>query len=97
MFIEYEFDVKNQLRKGTNTLRAVFRSVLDWTKKQADADPRVTWAAGEDGNKATWKGNLFYSRKEASDFGWDWGIRLVSCGIWKSIRLVGYDPDESLS
>ncbi|MDQ1332032.1 MAG: beta-mannosidase, partial [Bacteroidota bacterium] len=72
-------------------LRAVFRPVLEWTKKQADADPRITWAAGEDGSKATWKGTLFYSRKEASDYGWDWGIRLLSCGIWKSVRLVGYD------
>jgi len=91
MFIEYEFDVKNHLHKGPNTLRAVFRSVLEWNKKQADADPRVTWRSGSALTNDALKGLLYYSRKEASDFGWDWGIRLLSCGIWKSIRLVGYD------
>ncbi len=91
MFIEYEFDVRDRLKAGTNTLRAVFRSVLEWNKKQADADPRVTWRSGDAVTNDATKGLLYYSRKEASDFGWDWGLRLVSCGIWKSIRLVGYD------
>ena len=91
MFIEYEFDVKQQLRIGTNTLRAVFRSVLQWNRMQADADPRVTWSTGELSTGDALKGLLFYSRKEASDFGWDWGIRLLSCGLWKPIRLVAFD------
>lgn len=91
MFIEYEFDVGPYLQEGANTLRAVFRSVLEWNKKQADADPGVTWRSGTAVTNDATKGLLYYSRKEASDFGWDWGIRLLSCGIWKSIRLVGYD------
>jgi len=43
-------------------------------------------------------GNLFsgyfnstypgFVRKVQSDFGWDWGIALVPCGIWGNIRLV---------
>jgi beta-mannosidase len=91
MFIEYEFDVKQYLRKGDNAIRAVFRSVLEWNKKQADADPRVTWREGDALTTDALKGLLYYSRKEASDFGWDWGIRLLSCGIWKPVRLVAYD------
>jgi beta-mannosidase len=91
MFIEYEFDVKQHLHKGTNILRAVFRSVLEWNKKQADSDLRVTWRSGNAVTNDALKGLLYYSRKEASDFGWDWGIRLLSCGIWKSVRLVAYD------
>lgn len=91
MFIEYEFDVKQYLKVGTNTLHAVFRSVLEWNKKQADADPRVTWTKGDALTNDALKGLLYYSRKEASDFGWDWGIRLLSCGIWKPVRLIAYD------
>lgn len=91
MFIEYEFDVKPYLQKGTNTIRTVFRSVLEWNKKQADADSRVTWRSGQALTNDALKGLLYYSRKEASDFGWDWGIRLLSCGIWKSVRLVACD------
>jgi beta-mannosidase len=91
MFIENEFDVKNLLKEGTNTIRAVFHSVLEWNKNLAAADPRVTWNKGKNATGDATKGLLFYSRKEASDFGWDWGIRLVSCGIWRPIRIVGYD------
>ncbi len=29
-------------------------------------------------------------RKEQCNFGWDWGVNLVTCGIWRSLRLVGY-------
>ncbi|HLN53646.1 MAG TPA: glycoside hydrolase family 2 protein [Lentimicrobium sp.] len=91
MFIEYEFDVKKHLKEGKNTLRAVFSPVLEWNKKQAEADPRVTWHKGKDATGDGTKGLLFFSRKEASDFGWDWGIRLVSCGIWRPVRLAGYN------
>jgi beta-mannosidase len=94
MFIEYEFDVKKNLKEGKNTLRAVFSPVLEWNRKQADADPRVTWHKGKDATGDGTKGLLFYSRKEASDFGWDWGIRLVSCGIWRPVRIAGYDKSR---
>jgi beta-mannosidase len=97
MFIEYEFDIKPTLHKGSNKLHAVFHSVLDWSKKQADADPRVTWRNGEAVTTDAMKGLLYYSRKEASDFGWDWGIRLLSCGIWKPVRVVAYDTGRITS
>ena len=91
MFVEYEFDVKQFLRKGTNVIRVVFRSVLEWNRRQAEAEPRVTWFRKSPTTTDAMKGLLFFSRKEASDFGWDWGIRLLSCGIWKPIRLAAYD------
>lgn len=83
MFIEHEFDVKPLLHPGGNELRIVFRSVLEWIKRQNASDPRVVW---ED-----IKGNSFFTRKCASDFGWDWGFRLLGCGIWRPIRLAAYD------
>ena len=30
-------------------------------------------------------------RKEPCNFGWDWGPKLVTCGIWRPIRLVAFD------
>ncbi|MFQ6115909.1 MAG: glycoside hydrolase family 2 protein, partial [bacterium] len=83
MFIEYEFDVKPLLRAGENQIRVIFRSILEWNKKQIESEPKVVWA-----NE---KGNIFFARKEGSDFGWDWGVRLLTCGIWRSIRLAAYD------
>lgn len=32
-----------------------------------------------------------YSRKAAYHYGWDWGPRIVTSGIWKPIKLEGYD------
>lgn len=91
MFVEYEFDVKSYLHSGENTIHVIFRSVIDWNRQQAEKNPRVTWHKGDNTTIDALKGLLFFSRKEASDFGWDWGIRLLSCGIWKPIRLVAYD------
>lgn len=35
--------------------------------------------------------NYTYSRKSAYHYGWDWGPRLVTCGIWKSVSLELFD------
>lgn len=91
MFIEYEFDVKKYLHRGNNNVRAIFHRISDWNQKQVASDSRVSWAMGNHTTNDALKGLLFYSRKEASDFGWDWGIRLLSCGIWRPIRLTAFD------
>ena len=30
-------------------------------------------------------------RKEPSNFGWDWGPKLVTSGIWRDIEIIAYD------
>ena len=35
--------------------------------------------------------NYSYSRKASYQYGWDWGPRLVTCGIWKPIKIRAYD------
>jgi beta-mannosidase len=92
MFVEHELDAKPHLRPGRNEIRIVFRSVLDWTREQKASDPR-TRAICPEGDRRTdcRKGLLFLARKEASDFGWDWSPRLLTCGIWKPVRLAAYD------
>jgi beta-mannosidase len=90
MHRRYEFDVKRLLRPGENELRIVFRSILEWNRRRIEAEPRVLWC--RDGElQDCRKGNVFFARKEASDFGWDWGLRLLSSGIWRPIRLAAYD------
>jgi beta-mannosidase len=85
MFIEYEFDCKHLLKEGTNKIKIFFRSILEWNKQQLASDTRVT----EDFISA--KGNVFFARKEGADFGWNWGVRLLTCGIYKSIQLAAYN------
>ena len=83
MFIEHEFDVKPYLQPGENRVHIIFRSIIEWDRQQVASEPKVTWTNS--------KGRTFFSRKEGSDFGWDWGVRLVTCGIWRSIRLAAWD------
>ncbi len=83
MFIEYEFDVRHLLRIGENEIHIVFRSILEWNKQQVATEPRVIW---EDE-----KGNYYCARKSGTDFGWNWGLRVLGCGIWRPIRLVAHD------
>lgn len=87
MFVEHELDVKPLLRAGENTIRILFESAVQWCKGMDDADPRVIWH----GIKSQNKGYSASLRKEACDFGWDWGLRLVRCGIWRPLRVVAYD------
>jgi len=90
MHRRHEFDVKPLLRAGENEIRVVFRSILEWNRRRVEADPRVLWCRSGELQDCR-KGNVFFARKEGSDFGWDWGLRLLSSGIWRPIRLAAYD------
>jgi beta-mannosidase len=90
MFIEYEFDVEHLLKEGANEIHIIFHSILEWNKQQVASDPRVTK------DFISVKGNVFFARKEGADFGWNWGVRLLTCGIWRSIRLAAYDVGRIL-
>lgn len=92
MFVEHEFDVKRLLRPGENEIHVVFRSILEWNRARNASDPRaLPLCTSGDARTDCAKGNTFFARKEASDFGWNWGPRLLTVGIWKAIRLAAYD------
>jgi beta-mannosidase len=90
MHRRYELDVKRLLRAGENEIRIVFRSILEWNRSRIEADPRVLWCRSAELTDCR-KGNVFFARKEGADFGWDWGLRLLSSGIWRPIRLAAWD------
>jgi len=35
-------------------------------------------------------GDRVFTRKAAYHYGWDWGPKLLTCGIWKPVRLKGW-------
>jgi beta-mannosidase len=85
MHRSYEWDVKRLLEAGNNHIRIAFTSVNPYTRERYKQRPfraRVN-EAHEDAHPG-------WVRKEACNFGWDWGPVLVTCGIWRGIRLVGY-------
>ncbi len=80
MFRAWEFDAKPFLKAGRNTVEILFNSAFKYQRLR-NAERRLpSWVDG---------GN--WLRKEQCNFGWDWGIRLITCGIWRDIGLVGFD------
>jgi beta-mannosidase len=76
MFRSWEVDVHPFLKLGNNQLRILFRSAVEEARKQAALLPCQL-----PGNEEA------YTRKAAYHFGWDWGPRFVTAGIWKDVKL----------
>ncbi|MEM2842043.1 MAG: glycoside hydrolase family 2 protein, partial [Thermoproteota archaeon] len=79
MFIQHRFDVKGFLRQGKNSLIVWFKSpkvVLE--ERHSKSDTKL---------KAAFYPPVVYGRKAQYSFGWDWGPRLPSVGIWKGVRI----------
>ncbi len=82
MFITWRWNVKPLLRRGRNELRVVFASVgRALPKTRPEHRPKEF-------NDSVGRSSVF--RKEQCQFGWDWGPRFVTAGIWRDLRLEGW-------
>lgn len=85
MFRQWRVDVKKVLKSGNNDLVIVFQSAQNVVDSLAKKDlPFVI----PDNPRA-------YVRKAQYHFGWDWGPKFTTCGIWKTPRLEAYDKKEA--
>lgn len=87
MFRTWRYDVRRLLRSGTNTLQVVFRSPEKEGREALSAYGRSLPA---DNDQGAVKVSPFV-RKAGYHFGWDFAPRLLTCGIWKPVRLHGWD------
>ena len=92
MFRSWRVAAKAFLKPGPNTLRIVFQSPITSMIPKVRALPYPlpsisTVNAGNEENVAT----APYTRKAAYQYGWDWGPRFVTIGIWKPVRLETWD------
>ena len=85
-FRTWEFDVKELLREGDNEIEIRFDSALRYG--QARLEERYIHSWSTDTHKLP-GGN--YVRKSQCNFGWDWGPKLVTCGIWRDIELLAFN------
>ena len=76
MFRKWVISVKNHLKKGKNHLKIVFLSAVQKGKVEAS---KLPYTLPE-------KERVFV-RKAQYQFGWDWGPRFVTAGIWKKVQL----------
>ena len=82
MFRIWRVPVKGHLHAGSNLLRVVFPSPI---KAAADV------AAGDPWQPKTGTEPKTYIRKAAYEYGWDWGPRFVTSGIWRPARIEAWD------
>ena len=86
MFRTWEFDVHSALRPGENSIEIRFVSPMAYVRQKGAERPLPAWGVGQ--HKLDGGG---WIRKEPCNFGWDWGPKLVTSGIWRDIELVAYD------
>lgn len=82
MFRTWRVPVKSLLHAGANQLRVVFPSPITAAQAVAATDP---WQPRIGTEPKT------YIRKAAYEYGWDWGPRFVTSGIWRAVRLEAWD------
>jgi len=95
MFREWRAEVKPKLRPGENQLHIRFRSPLQEVaglpKKMGYAlysgnDTQSMGVVGEKGPALS-----PYTRKAPYHYGWDWGPRFVTSGIWQPVHVEAWD------
>ncbi len=80
MFRSWNIDVKDHVRKGANTLYIRFYSPVN-KANALEAASEYAYPPDE----------RVFVRKAQYQFGWDWGPRLVTSGIWKPVQLVAHN------
>jgi beta-mannosidase len=86
MFRTWRVDCKSALRAGANLLRIRFRSpvneILPVMAKLSYQLP----APNDQGEKTS-----PHTRKAPYQYGWDWGPRFVTSGVWRPVTLEAWD------
>ncbi len=83
MFRKWIADIKSFIKSGKNELLIKFKSPISVNKNKHDNHPYTLPSGCE--TVETKVGA--YTRKAAYHFGWDWGPRFVTAGIWRPIRI----------
>lgn len=79
MFRKWVINCEKLLITGENSIRIVFKSGLNEVKLKAKEIPYILPG-----------GEWAFVRKSPYHFGWDWGPRFISCGIWKPVYLQSW-------
>ena len=81
MFRGWMVNVRSIIKRTNNVLLIKFASAQN--KVDSIAKARLPLILPDN--------NRVYVRKAQFQFGWDWGPKFVGCGIWKTIKLNGWN------
>lgn len=86
MFRRWRVDIKDTAKVGDNILRIRFRSPINEILPRMKTLDYELPASNDQGEKTS-----PYTRKAPYQYGWDWGPRFVTSGIWKPVSLEAWD------
>jgi len=85
MFMPISIDVSNRLKYGDYNVLAVRLGapLYETMRRAGDFSER----------NLLWNGTYarLYVRKAQYQYGWDWAVKLLTAGIWRSVKLISYD------
>jgi beta-mannosidase len=87
MFRTWRVDVRAHLVKGANSVLVRFRSPITFVKPAYD---KLGYRLPAINDQATDMVSMF-ARKAPYHYGWDWGPRFVTSGIWRSVAIEPWD------
>jgi beta-mannosidase len=89
MFREWRVDCREYLRERGNHLSVTFRNVFgeDLAKSRSAPFRLRAFENNDQSNDRI----VMYARKAQFHYGWDWGPRLITCGIWRPVHLEAWD------
>lgn len=79
----YEFNVRDLLKEGANTIQVIFYSPTRYVEQKHNETP--LWGVADA------VAGFPHLRKSHSMFGWDWGAQLPDAGIWRNISIQAYE------
>jgi beta-mannosidase len=79
-FRQWNVDVNSIIKTSNNKLKILIRSPFIIENKKAR---EYEFQPSSD--------SRVFTRKAAYVYGWDWGPRIVTSGIWKPVKLVGWN------
>eukprot|EP01084_Bolivina_argentea_P281133 480969_1 len=87
-------EIKNFLKTGSNTIKIVFPSKVQWALQQANSCnvaqdglcPKQCPGSAQHGFC-----DVNFIRTEPCSFSWDWGPAFASVGVWKDLYLQAYN------
>ncbi len=87
MFHRHRVPVREALKPGVNEIAVHFGSAMHYIRTH-----RTEFVPPFEFNDPV--GNCVRIRKEQRQFGWDWGPRFVTCGLWREARIEAWSSNR---
>lgn len=89
MFRRWKFDISKMLKPGQNEILIKFKSIFSQDMPKYLSAPYRLQAWPNNDQSDIWLS--LYARKAGYHYGWDWGPRLITAGLWKPVYIEKWE------